>query len=134
MQFSAKEYYGLRAMAEWARRFGDGPVSVAEVAESEGLPVPYLEQIIPSLREAGLLASTRGAHGGYALTREPSAISVADVIRALEGDVVNLRCAVDDACGRVDQCAARSVWVQVSALVMQTLQDMTLASLARGGQ
>jgi Rrf2 family protein len=133
MQFSAREYYGLRAMAEWARRYGDGPVSVAEVAESEGLPVPYLEQIIPSLREAGLLASTRGAHGGYALTREPGAISVADVIRALEGEVVNLRCAAEeDACGRVDQCAARSVWVQVSALVMQALQEMTLASLARG--
>lgn len=133
MQFSAREYYGLRAMAEWARRYGDGPVSVAEVAESEGLPVPYLEQIIPSLREAGLLASTRGAHGGYALTREPCAISVGDVIRALEGDVVNLRCAAEeDTCGRMDQCAARSVWVQVSALVMQALQEMTLAGLARG--
>jgi Rrf2 family protein len=133
MQFSAREYYGLRAMAEWARRHGDGPVSVAEVAEAEGLPVPYLEQIIPSLRASGLLVSTRGAHGGYALARPPQEVSVADVIRALEGEIVNLRCADEGvSCERLDQCAARSVWEQVNTLVGQALQNITLADLARG--
>lgn len=134
MQFSAKEYYGLRAMTEWARRYGEGPVSVAEVADAEGLPVPYLEQIIPSLRESGLLLSTRGARGGYALARPPHEVSVADVIRALEGDVVSLRCAdTDVACARLEQCAARTVWEQVNALVVGALENTTLADLARGG-
>lgn len=133
MQFSAREYYGLRAMAEWARRYGDGPVSVAEVAEAESLPIPYLEQIIPLLRAAGLLTSTRGAHGGYALTREPVAISVAEVIRALEGEVVNLRCSdAEVCCERMDQCAARTVWEQVQNLVVVALENTTLADLARG--
>jgi len=130
MQFSAKEYYGLRAMAEWARRYGDGPVSVAEVAEVQALSPAYLEQIIPSLRESGLLESTRGAHGGYALTRPPKEISVADVIRALEGAVVHLRCTEEaDACERMEQCATRTVWERVYNLVTQTLQGMTLADL-----
>ncbi len=130
MQFSAKEYYGLRAMAEWARRYGDGPVSVSEVAEVEGLSSAYLEQIIPSLRESGLLTSTRGARGGYALTRPPKEISVADVIRALEGAVVHLRCADEgDPCDRLDHCVTRTVWEQVYNLVVQTLQSMTLADL-----
>ena len=133
MQFSAREYYGLRAMAEWARRYGDGPVSVAEVADAEGLPIPYLEQIIPLLREAGLLTSTRGAHGGYALTRAPGAISVAEVIRALEGDVVNLRCSdAEVSCGRLDQCAARTVWERVQNLVVGALENTTLADLSQG--
>lgn len=133
MQFSAKEYYGLRAMTQWARRYGEGPVSVAEVADAEGLPVPYLEQIIPSLRDSGLLLSTRGARGGYALSRSPQEVSVADVIRALEGDVVSLRCAdADSTCARLDQCAARTVWESVSALVVSALEHTTLADLAWG--
>lgn len=132
MQFSAREYYGLRAMAEWARRYGGGPVSITEVAEAEGLSPAYLEQIIPALRESGLLLSTRGVHGGYTLTRAPSEISVADVIRALEGDVVNLRCAEEgDPCQRLEQCAARSVWEEIYDLVVTTLQGMTLADLVR---
>ena len=130
MQFSAKEYYGLRAMAEWARRYGDGPVSVAEVAEVGGLSPAYLEQIIPSLRESGLLESTRGVYGGYALTRPPQQVSVADVIRALEGDVVHLRCSEEPhTCDRLDRCVTRTVWEQVYELVTQALQDMTLADL-----
>ncbi len=133
MQFSAKEYYGLRAMTEWARRYGQGPVSVAEVADAEGLPVPYLEQIIPSLRDSGLLLSTRGAHGGYSLSRPPQEVSVAEVIRALEGEVVSLRCAdAEVPCTRLDQCAARTVWEQVNALVVSALENTTLADLARG--
>lgn len=135
MQFSAKEYYGLRAMTEWARRYGEGPVSVAEVADAEGLPVPYLEQIIPSLRESGLLLSTRGARGGYTLARPPREVSVADVIRALEGEVVSLRCAdADVSCARLDQCAARTVWEHVNTLVVSALEHTTLADLAQGGR
>jgi Rrf2 family protein len=135
MQFSAREYYGLRAMAEWARRYGDGPVSVAEVAEAEGLSPAYLEQIVPPLREAGLLLSTRGVHGGYSLGRRPEEISVAQVIQALEGDVVTLRCADDaDPCARVDQCLTRSVWEQVSELVLRALQKITLAELCRSAE
>src|SRR6187431_3444376 len=72
--FSTKGEYGVRLMVQLARHYGNGPVSLAGVAAEEDLPRAYLEQLVVSLREAGLVVSTRGAHGGYELTRTPSLI------------------------------------------------------------
>ena len=73
LHFSTRGEYGVRLMVELARHHGSGPVSLAEMAEHEGLPRPYLEQLAVSLRAAGLVVSTRGARGGYQLARDPSA-------------------------------------------------------------
>ena len=89
MRVSTKELYGLRAMGEFARHFGQGPLSLAEVARSQGISQPYLEQIAIELRRAGLLHSKRGAQGGYYLARPPEATTAADVIRALDGAVLD---------------------------------------------
>ncbi len=136
MKFTAREQYGLRAMVELARRYGDGPVSLGEVARIEGLSQGYLEQIAATLRCAGLLVSQRGAAGGYILARGPGTITVGDVIRALEGEIVPLSCVTDEEscappCAREEQCATRDVWLTVRMQLEKTLDSTTLADLVR---
>ena len=137
MKFTAREQYGLRAMVELARRYGDGPVSLSEVARIQGLSQGYLEQVAGGLRRAGLLISRRGAAGGYILAREPDAITVGDVIRVLEGEIVPMTCvASEDACAppctRKDQCVTRDVWLTVRMQLEKTLDNTTLADLVHG--
>lgn len=131
MKASAKERTSLRAMEEFARRYGQGPTALREVAEAQGLPLPYLGRIAVSLRRADLLESVRGAHGGYMLSRTPSEISVGDIFRAVEGSIVPLECADDGGgtCANVSDCAARSVWQTVARRLEETLDHTSLADL-----
>jgi Rrf2 family cysteine metabolism transcriptional repressor len=133
MKFSAKEQYGLRAMVEFARRYGEGPISLQVVAQSQAISPAYLEHVVAPLRQAGLLDSTRGAYGGYHLSRSPGTIAVSEVLCALEGAVVSLECVSDvgDApCARGDGiCAARKVWAQVHQKLTEVLDSTTLADL-----
>ena len=131
MKISVKEQYGLRIMTELAGRYGGGLVSLSSVAEAQGLSLDYLEQIIPSLRDAGLLTSKRGARGGYELARSPAEITVGHVLRALDGDILPMRCIGEDhlPCDRGDTCTARAVWETVHGRVLDALDGMTLADL-----
>lgn len=129
---SAKELYGLRAMSEFARHFGQGPLSLAEIARSQGISQAYLEQIAIDLRRAGLLVSTRGAQGGYALSRAPETMTAGDVIRALEGSILPVQCMVEERCipcAYEEGCSARSIWQQVRDRLVETLDSITLADL-----
>jgi Rrf2 family protein len=83
-------------MVQLARHYGTGPASLAGIAAEEDLPRAYLEQLVVSLREAGLVVSTRGAHGGYELGRAPETIPMSEVLRALEGPIAPMLCASDD--------------------------------------
>lgn len=135
MKLSAREQYGLRAMIELGRHHGRGPVSLSEVAESQGVSLGYLEQIIPLLKEADLVESTRGAHGGYELTRSPLEITVGDIVRALEeGFIVPLKCISADegqvSCDREEICTARGVWRKMHEGIVEVLDSTTLADLA----
>jgi Rrf2 family protein len=121
-------------MVELARHHGHGPVSLAEVADHEELPRPYLEQLVVSLRDAGLVISTRGAHGGYALTREPAEIRMGEVLRALEGPLAPMVCASEDPahaaiCGRSGFCTVNPLWVKVREALATALDSVTLADL-----
>jgi Rrf2 family cysteine metabolism transcriptional repressor len=134
MRISAREQYGLRAMAELARRYGQGPVSLAEVAEVQGISLAYLEQIVAALRRAGLLVSTRGAHGGYSLAQTPAEITTGDIIRALEGSIMPVRCVTEEECSPCEweeTCATRSVWEKVRDRLVETLDSTTLKDLIR---
>lgn len=136
MRFSAKEQYGLRAMADLAARYGEGQVALSEVAESQGIALATLEQIVAPLRRAGLLESTRGALGGYALARPPAQISVGDVLRALEGALVPIPCLEDAGgacCARASACTTRPVWALVRARLAETLDNLTLADVCSQG-
>ena len=121
-------------MVQLGRHFGTGPASLAEIAAEEDLPRAYLEQLVVSLREAGLVTSTRGAHGGYELARSPETIRMSDVLRALEGPLAPMICASDDpehaiVCDRSSRCTVNVLWVRVRDAITSTLDSMTLADL-----
>ena len=132
MRVSAKELYGLRAMSEFARRFGQGPLSLTDVARTQGISQPYLEQIAIDLRRAGLLRSRRGAQGGYYLARPPESTTAGDVIRALEGSILPVQCAAEQKCTPcmlAEGCSTRGIWEQVRSQLVETLDSITLADL-----
>jgi Rrf2 family protein len=121
-------------MVQLGRHFGAGPASLAEIAGEEDLPRAYLEQLVISLREAGLVISTRGAHGGYELARPPESITMAAVLRALEGPIAPMICASEDpehaiTCDRSARCTVNLLWVRVRDAVTGALDSMTLADL-----
>ena len=131
--FSTKGEYGVRLMVQLGRSYGTGPASLAEIAAVEDLPRAYLEQLVTSLRDAGLVVSTRGARGGYELTRPPEQIRMSEVRRALEGPIAPMICATDDlehvACDRTTRCTVNLLWVRVRDALTGTLDGMTLADL-----
>ncbi len=136
LHVSTRGEYGVRLMVELARHHGDGPVSLAEMADHEDLPRPYLEQLVVSLRDAGLVTSTRGARGGYQLTKDPGAIRMSEVIEALEGPIAPMVCASSDplhagSCERTGYCNVNALWVRVRMAVYTALDSMSLAELAR---
>src|SRR5687768_10646570 len=99
MMFSTKAEYGVRVMAHLARTGGDGPISLATIADSEGLPLAYLEHLVQRLRKAGLVESRRGAGGGYTLARGAGQMTMAEGARALEGGIAPTECITADADG-----------------------------------
>jgi Rrf2 family transcriptional regulator, cysteine metabolism repressor len=138
MMFSTKSEYGVRVMVELARRGGEHPVPLTEIAEYEGLPLAYLEHLVARLRRAGLIDSRRGAHGGYLLARDPAAITMAEVVEALEGTIAPVECISSDAdgtlrCSRETDpghvCTTKVLWTRVRGSIIKTLQETTLAEL-----
>lgn len=135
MKVSSRAHYGLRAMTELARTHGHGTLSLTEIASREGLPLPYLEQVIGPLRKAGLVEGMRGAHGGYRLTRAPAEIKVGEIVRILDGpDATALvECAADGyvggSCARDTECLSRPLWSRVKAALDMVLFTTSLADL-----
>lgn len=86
MKFSTRSTYGMRALVELALAGGHGPVSASVIAKRQVLSVPYLEQLLHRLKKEGLIGSVRGPRGGYVLARDPSRITIAEVVRTLDGD------------------------------------------------
>jgi Rrf2 family cysteine metabolism transcriptional repressor len=153
MIFTTKAEYGVRLLVELGRQHGgagsggsgpvSGPVSLKAIAEAEALPLAYLERIVALLKKAGLVEATRGAHGGYRLTREPAEIHMDEVVLALEGVVAPMTCFVaEDGApagqGRVvcnheadsgHGCATKLLWTRVQGGVVKALAQTTLAEL-----
>lgn len=123
----------MRAMVSLARQYGNGPCSLSVVAHDSSVPAAYLEQLMGVLRRSGLVASTRGAHGGYQLSRAPRDIRVGEVYRVLEGPVAPMECVSevesDDLCPLLDGCATRVVWLKVRDNIVEALDSTTLEDL-----
>lgn len=113
-----------------ARREDGKPVPLTEIVGGEGIPGPFLERILARLRDAGLVATTRGVSGGYQLARRPESIDVLDVVTALEGPLSLIGCLPDDsACERSDSCASRAAWRRLDAAISEALSSVTLHDL-----
>lgn len=131
MRTTAKADYAVRAAVELAA--ADELVTAEQIANAQGIPVNFLENILRDLRRAGVVESRRGQQGGYALARPAEEISVADVIRAVEGPLANVRGLPPEELEYVGSSAKlRDVWVAVRASVRSVLEQVTLADLARG--
>ena len=133
MRVSAKVDYAVRAGAELAAAAGSGPVKGDTIAQSQGIPLKFLENILIDLKHAGLVQSQRGADGGYWLAKAPEEISVADVIRAVEGPIANVRGLRPEQVeyeGAAEQL--RDVWIAVRANLRAVLETVTLADVAAG--
>src|ERR1700733_8094859 len=96
MIFSSKAEYGVRLMVELGRQAPEHPTSLKAIADAEGLPLAYLEQVVARLRKGGLVQSARGAHGGYWLSRPAEEIAMVDVVQALEGAIAPMEGFVHD--------------------------------------
>jgi Rrf2 family protein len=134
MKVSSRGEYGVRAMVALARNYGNGPMSVVAIAKASSVPSTYyLEQLIGSLRRAGLVESKRGAQGGYQLSRPPAAIRVGEVFRVMEGPVAPMDCVsenpADQTCPLIDGCETRPVWLKVRDSIVEALDSTTLADL-----
>ena len=132
MRVSAKADYAVRALIELAGA-GEGPTKGERIAQAQGIPPKFLENILLDLRRAGLVDSMRGAEGGYWLARPAAEITIADVIRAVDGPLASVR-------GRRSEELAFEgsaepllrVWVAVRASLRQVLEAVTLADVVRG--
>ena len=140
MFFTTKAEYGVRLLIELGRQGKDQPVSLKAIADAENLPLAYLERIVALLKRAELVESTRGAHGGYQLARDPEEIAMDEVVLALEGSLAPMECFVDDRsddgrvlCSHHDDsgsgCATKLLWTRVQVGVLKTLAKTTLAEL-----
>ena len=132
MRVSAKVDYAVRAAVELAAA-GDGPVKGERIAEAQQIPLKFLENILLELKHAGLVQSQRGAEGGYWLARPPAEIALAEVIRAVEGPIANVR---GERPEQVEYAGAaeqlREVWIAVRANLRAVLERVTVADVAAG--
>jgi Rrf2 family cysteine metabolism transcriptional repressor len=140
MMFSTKAEYGIRVLVELARRDGDSPVSLSDIAEADGLPLAYLEHLVARLRKAGLVESRRGARGGYLLARPAGDITMAEVVEALEGSIAPIECITEGADGKLvcaresdpdHICPTKLLWTRVRGSIVNTLQETRLSDLCQ---
>ena len=133
MRVSAKADYALRACIQLAAAEGEGHVKGERIAQAQDVPLKFLENILGDLRQAGLVRSQRGAEGGYWLARPADEITLAAVIRAVEGPLANVRGVRPDSVTYPGPAEPlRDVWIAVRANLRSVLETVTLGDVARG--
>ncbi len=130
MKLTTKGRYAVVAMVDIASRGAGRPISLAEIAERQGISLAYLEQLFCKLRRSGLVASVRGPGGGYRLGREAGAIPIADIILAVDDRL----CADEEAAteAEVGECAIRALWRALADHVQSFLRSVSLADVVAG--
>jgi Rrf2 family protein len=134
---SKRTQYGLKAVLELGRRYGEGPVLIAALASDEKIPLKFLEGILLDLKSHGVLESKKGKGGGYQLNRPPSTITIGSIIRMMEGPLAPLPCASETAfrpceeCRDIESCGTRIIMRQVRDAIASVLDQTTLADLIR---
>jgi Rrf2 family protein len=132
MRVSAKADYAVRAVVELAVS-GEGPIKGERIAQAQDIPLKFLENILLELRHAGLVRSQRGAEGGYWLARPAEEITLAEVIRSVEGPIANVRGEGPQDVEYTGSAAPlRDVWIAVRANLRSVLEAVTVADVARG--
>jgi Rrf2 family protein len=133
MRISSKGDYGLRALFDLAQRYGEGPVQSEEIANRQGIPVNYLNQLLITMRRAGLIESLRGPQGGHMLARRPDAITLLDALTVLEGPLLPAEPSREDliASQPDDYALIDTIWEELRGRIEQILAETTLDDLCQ---
>lgn len=134
LKLSTKGKYGLRAFIDLAVWGEEKPVSLNSIAERQEISVSYLEQLMAKLKKAGLVKSLRGVNGGYIVAKPVEEISVGDVLRALEGDLIPVECAGIDSsrqCSSSSQCVSKIVWKRINDSINDTVNSIYIGELVK---
>ena len=132
MKFSTRTTYGLRAMTNLARNWGNGTISLHNIADKEKISLGYLERLFAKLKRANLVKAEKGVAGGYSLSRRPGQIAVYDIVKVLEGNMASFNCLSDNGkadCELKDSCGAVKVLTKVQKAINLTLESIKLDDL-----
>jgi Rrf2 family protein len=132
MKFSTRSRYGTRLMLELALKYNKGPVLLKDISKSQEISLKYLAQLIIPLKIAGLIFSSRGAHGGYFLSRAPKDIKLSEIIAAVEGSLNLVECVDNPAiCDRSGFCTSKDIWTEISNKFLIILESYTLHQMIK---
>lgn len=132
MKISTKGRYGLRLMLDLVVSSAQGKVTLQKIAQRQGISEKYLWQIANRLKAAGLITAIPGAKGGYRLTKTPAAITLADILEALEGELSLAPCLTPSSvCSRSDFCVSKEVWKEITEKIMEAMKSMTLSDMIK---
>lgn len=126
MKLTTRSRYGLRAVYYLKQHYNDGPVSLPKMVEDLHLSQNYLEQLFIKLKKSGIIESKRGAYGGYILAKDPSEITVGQIIKSLEGNInFSDDCSTNDKCYAID-CVTRNIFIKIDEAVNEIINTITL--------
>jgi Rrf2 family protein len=132
MKISMKADYGIRALLDLAERFGEAPVPSHDIAARQHVPGPFLDQILMTLRRAGLVRSTRGPRGGHMLARSPEEVTLGQAVDILEGQAAQMECfSAPETCEHSFGCSIRSALLRAEDATRMVLDSTTLADMVR---
>jgi len=130
MKISTRGRYSTRMMLELGLKYGKGPALLKEIAKSQEISMKYLSQLVLPLKVAGLIMGTRGAHGGYLLTKPPEDIKLSEIITSVEGSLNPVECVDNpDICPRSDFCVTIEIWEEMGKRNLEVLESRTLKDL-----
>lgn len=126
IRLSTKGRYGARLMLELALQYGKGPILLKDIAKRQEISEGYLEHLLPPLKSAGLINSSRGAHGGYILAKALSEITLKEIVQTLEGSLSPVECVdTPTVCQRVRSCVTRDIWKKLGK---KDLRDISVSN------
>jgi Rrf2 family protein len=123
--------YGARAIIDLAQRYGNGLAQTADIAARQRIPESYLEQLLTTLRKAGLVRSVRGPAGGHELVHPPGEVTLGDVLDALEGVTTPASCMEEGSCSISSACVLQDVWEELTASYHQIVHGISMEALAQ---
>ncbi len=130
---SSRARYAARAMLHLSHRYNEGPILIQEIADKQGIPLKYLQQILVGLKTAGLVQSRKGPGGGYALSKAPGKITLGAVVRAMDDSLDDIAClenASNCGCPYPSECALRQTYQRINDMLNQTLDRIEFHGLS----
>ena len=136
MIVSTRGRYALRVLIDLAEHYPGSYIPMKDIANRQGLPLKYLEQIMPALSKGNLVEGLHGKGGGYRLAKAPEDCTVGEILRLTEGDLAPVACLEDGAkpCERAGECRTLPIWVELNELVNNYLDGISLADLLKNGE